>query len=493
MQTKKLWLILSACALAVVTLAAAVLCGWSVKTELDNRYTLRITLEGESELTVEYGQSYEEPGATAQFFGTHRHTQAAQVPVVLEKKVDDQTLGTYLVKYTATYGGHVGTAYRRVHVVDTQAPEITLVADPEKFTFPNETYAEEGFLATDNYDGDITASVQRTETREKITYTATDSSGNSASVDRVIVYDDPIPPEIALKGASTVQVNVGNAYQEPGYTATDNCDGDLTGKVSVTGNVDTSKPGNYTLTYSVKDSYENLVSVSRTVTVKAPKQPAAQEKVDLPPVVTPNGKVVYLTFDDGPGPRTPELLDILKKYNVKATFFVVNTKYISTVKRAAAEGHTIAIHSATHKFDQIYRSEDAYYNDLYTMQQIIKNLTGQESKILRFPGGSSNTTSRKYNRGIMTRLVQSVTDKGFRYFDWNVDSKDAGGAKTADQVYYNVISGISKKQVSIVLQHDIKGFSIDAVERIIQWGLNNGYTFLPLDMTSPICQHNVKN
>lgn len=493
MQTKKIWLILSACALAVVTLAAAVLCGWSVKTELDNRYTLRVTLEGASELTLEYGQPYEEPGATAQFFGTHRHTQAAQVPVVLEKSVDEQTLGTYLVKYTATYGGHVGTAYRRVHVVDTQAPEITLVADPEKFTFPNETYAEEGFSATDNYDGDITASVRRTETREKITYTATDSSGNTVSIDRVIVYDDPVPPEISLKGASTVLLNVGKAYQEPGYTATDNCDGDLTGKVSVTGNVDTSKPGNYTLVYSVKDSYENLVSVTRTVTVKAPKQPAAQEKVELPPVVTPNGKVVYLTFDDGPGPRTPELLDILKKYNVKATFFVVNTKYISTIKRAAQEGHTIAIHSTTHKFDKIYRSEDAYFDDLYTMQQIIKNLTGQESKILRFPGGSSNTTSRKYNRGIMTRLVQAVTDKGFRYFDWNVDSNDAGGAKTADQVYYNVINGISKRQVSIVLQHDIKGFSIDAVERIIQWGLANGYTFLPLDMTSPICQHNVKN
>ena len=494
MEKKKIWCILSVCGLAVITLAAAVLCGWSVKTELDNRYTLSIALEGESELTLEYGQPYEEPGATAQFFGTHRHTQPAQVPVVLERTVDDKALGTYLIKYTATYGGHVGTAYRRVHVVDTQAPEITLIADPEKFTFPNETYAEEGFSAADNHDGDITASVLRTETREKVTYTATDSSGNTTSVDRVIVYDDPIPPEIALKGASTVLLNAGQAYKEPGYTATDNCDGDLTGKVSVTGNVDTSKPGNYTLTYSVKDAYENLVSVSRTVTVKEVKQQSAtQDKVELPPVVTPNGKVIYLTFDDGPGPRTGELLDILGKYNVKATFFVVNTKYISTIKRAAAEGHTIAIHSATHKFDRIYKNEDAYYDDLYTMQQIIKNLTGQESKILRFPGGSSNTTSRKYNRGIMTRLVQSVTDNGFRYFDWNVDSKDAGGAKTADQVYYNVINGVSKKQVSIVLQHDIKGFSIDAVERIIQWGLNNGYTFLPLEMNSPICQHNVKN
>ena len=189
----------------------------------------------------------------------------------------------------------------------------------------------------------------------------------------------------------------------------------------------------------------------------------------------------------------PLELDVLKNYNVKATFFVVKTAYISTIKRISQEGHTLAMHSTNHKFSQIYASDEAYYKDLYTIQGVIKSLTGQEPTLLRFPGGSSNTASRVYNKGIMTRLTQSVQEEGFRYFDWNVDSNDAGGARTANQVYNNVIKGVKNRKISIVLQHDTKGFSVNAVERIIQWGLKNGYTFLPLEQDSPICHHNVNN
>jgi hypothetical protein len=93
----------------------------------------------------------------------------------------------------------------------------------------------------------------------------------------------------------------------------------------------------------------------------------------------------------------------------------------------------------------------------------------------------------------MTRLTKAVRDQGFQYFDWNVSSGDAGGAKTADDVYYNVINGVSNRRVSIVLQHDIQGFSVDAVERIIIWGLQNGYSFQALTPNSPTCHHEVKN
>lgn len=315
-----------------------------------------------------------------------------------------------------------------------------------------------------------------------------DSSGNCTTVTRPIVYNDPVPPVLVLNGDSEVSIGKGRQYREPGYTATDNCDGDITDRVIVTGSVDRTTPGNYTLTYTVKDSYENTVSVSRTVCVeKTPGDP-----IPAPEVIVPDGKVIYLTFDDGPGPRTPELLDILKKYNVKATFFVVNTGYIGTIKRAAEEGHSIAIHTKTHNFRKIYASENAYYEDLYAMQDIITAHTGKVTTLLRFPGGSSNTISR-FNWGIMSRLTKSVVDNGFQYFDWNVDSNDAGGASTANEVFNNVINGVSKRQTSIVLQHDIKGFSIEAVERIICWGLENGYTFLPLDPTSPGCHHGVNN
>ena len=94
----------------------------------------------------------------------------------------------------------------------------------------------------------------------------------------------------------------------------------------------------------------------------------------------------------------------------------------------------------------------------------------------------------------MTRLTQAVEAQGYKYFDWNVSSEDAkGGATTVDQIFNNVISGIEGKKYSIVLQHDIYGASVDAVEKIIQWGLANGYTFLPLDSSSPTAHHKVQN
>ena len=93
----------------------------------------------------------------------------------------------------------------------------------------------------------------------------------------------------------------------------------------------------------------------------------------------------------------------------------------------------------------------------------------------------------------MTQLTQSLPENGFRYFDWNVSSSDASSATTAEEVYRNVINGISGKKVSVVLQHDIKDFSVAAVERIIIWALANGYTFLPLTTDSPACAHRVAN
>lgn len=209
--------------------------------------------------------------------------------------------------------------------------------------------------------------------------------------------------------------------------------------------------------------------------------------------VKKSGAVVYLTFDDGPSPYTDRLLDVLSKYNVKATFFVVNTPYIDKITRMEEEGHTVACHSAAHQYSQIYASDEAYFADLEELQRIIKKYTGHRAELIRFPGGSSNTVSRAYSKGIMTRLTKAVEAQGYQYFDWNVDSLDASGKGSSDSVYRQVISGIRKQHTSVVLQHDIHSFSVDAVEQIIQWGQKNGYTFLPLDRDSPSCHHKVVN
>ena len=163
------------------------------------------------------------------------------------------------------------------------------------------------------------------------------------------------------------------------------------------------------------------------------------------------------------------------------------------IAKEAAAGHTVAIHSASHNYQQIYSSVDAYFDDLNEMSDIIYSQTGSRPTLVRFPGGSSNSVSRKYCKGIMTELAKDVTDQGYKYYDWNVSSGDAGETTSTSEVYQNVINGIKSHNVSVVLQHDIKSFSVDAVESIIQWGLANGYTFLPLTTSSPDVHHGINN
>ena len=521
-RVTKPWDVPQLIALAVaLLLAAAAVTTWILWQV--NEFTMNLTLNGPKEVTIEYGDSYEDPGAGAVFHGSLFFREPLDVEVTTDGQVDLDTVGTYTITYTArhivdsVFGDVelVDAVQRTVQVVDTVAPAIVLVADPEVFTIPGEIYQEEGYTATDNYDGDITDKVIRTETEETIIYEVSDSSGNTFRIERPIVYFDPIPPELVLEGKASMSVKLGSTYKEPGYKATDNCDGDITGKVTVSGTVDTKKVGTYTLEYTVADSYENTVTVTRTVKVYEPEtQPTTKpttkptETKETKPKSTestkpketggtvdpanPVGGVIYLTFDDGPSRHTTRLLDILAKHNAKASFFVVNTGYISTVSRIASEGHTVAIHSATHDFNEIYASEEAFFADLEKMQSIIQNYTGKKTMLMRFPGGSSNQVSR-FNEGIMTRLTKLVEEKGYTYFDWNVDSDDAGSASTAQQVYNNVVSAVAKRKSSVVLLHDIKGYTVDAIEDIIIWGKANGYSFQALTSSSPTCHHPVKN
>ena len=450
-----------------------------------NEYLLSVMLSGGREVTVEYGTAYEEPGVKANFWGSLLQTEPVEVPVTINHNVNTDQLGSYTVSYRADYDGYVGTAYRKVRVVDTQAPVITLHTKPDYFTLPGQEYIEEGFTAIDNHDGDLTDKVVRKADKEKVVYTVTDSSGNTAEIIRKIVYYDPVAPELVLTEGD-VTLYAGDSYKEPGFQAMDNCDGDITALVNVEGpaEVDTLWPGSeYTFTYSVKDAYGNETKAVRKVTVVAHPEPE---------IIEPERKVIYLTFDDGPGAYTEDLLRILKTYNVKATFFVVDTYRTDLLKRIDEDGHAIGIHSKTHSFSDIYASEEAFFEDLHGMQDVIQEHTGKTVTLMRFPGGTSNTIS-KFNPGIMTRLSSLVKAHGFRYFDWNVDSDDAGRARTANEVYKNVVSGVRQHDCSVVLQHDIKQYSVEAVERIVRWGLANGYEFRALDQNSPVCEHPAYN
>ncbi len=450
-----------------------------------NRWQLRLELRGEEELTLEWGAEYREPGAAAVFGGRLFFPDYARPEVTIQGEVDPCTVGDYRLTYSAEYRRFRAERIRLVHVRDTVPPVITLQEIPDSYTLPGKPYAEEGYSAADNADGDLTDRVERREENGTVYYSVSDRSGNVARAERVVRYDDPFPPVLSLLGETQLTLPYGTPYRELGYVARDNADGDLTLRVRVMGEVNPAIAGKYVLFYSVEDGWHNRASAVRTVTVEPEPQPEPE------PEPEPAG-YVYLTFDDGPSKYTQTLLDILDSYGVKVTFFVVNYGYTDMIGKEAAAGHSIGIHSATHDYYKIYASEEAYFADLQKMNDIIYAQTGAYSSIIRFPGGSSNTVSR-FNPGIMTRLVKAVQDRGYQYFDWNVSSGDAGQTTDPDEVFRNVIEGIQTHDVSVVLLHDSHSYTVAAMEQILTWCRENRYALLPLDPDSPPAHHRPLN
>ena len=163
------------------------------------------------------------------------------------------------------------------------------------------------------------------------------------------------------------------------------------------------------------------------------------------------------------------------------------------IKRAYDENHTIALHTASHNYAVLYASDEAYFQDLESVQTRVKNITGYTSKIIRFPGGSSNTISRKYSEGIMSRLTKEVLNRGYKYYDWNISSGDAGGTTSSEGVYQNVINNLRHDKVNMVLMHDIKPHTRDALRQIIQYAREQGYIFEKITDTTDMIRQRVNN
>ena len=399
-----------------------------------------------------------------------------KIKVNKKGKVNTSKLGKYKVKYEYNYNDKKLVLNQEVEVKDTTKPKLT-IETKNALMCPNGKIDTINYKAIDNYDNDITnkVKVKYNKDKNKVIVSVSDSSKNKTVKELDVVKEDKIAPKIELKGLGERNLLVGDTYEDEGATVTDNCDDDI--KLNVTNNSNLGVPGTYQIIYSAKDSSGNETSVTRTLNVKS---------------IESGSKIVYLTFDDGPSEYTSELLDILKKYNVKVTFFVTGHGEDSLIKREYDEGHKIALHTNSHDYSYVYSSIDNYFNDLYAVKDRVKRITGEDANLIRFPGGSSNTVSRNYTPGIMSRLVTEVRNRGFYYFDWNVSSGDGGNPTTSDVIYNNVISSL-KDGSSVVLQHDTKKYSIDAVERIIQYCQANGYTFATLKDNSPGAHHGTNN
>lgn len=210
--------------------------------------------------------------------------------------------------------------------------------------------------------------------------------------------------------------------------------------------------------------YENLYTSA----------PAAKRK---------DSKVAYLTFDDGPSSNTPKILEILAENNIKATFFVTgpsSVKYPEYLKAISDAGHKLAVHTYSHKYDEIYSSVEMYLADFNQMYTIIEETTGIKPNIFRFPGGSINN----YNRSIYMPIIAEMTRRGFVYFDWNVSSGDVAAGASKSVILKNVLNGSAKQRgSSVILMHDRADVSntVAALPEIITGLIEQGYTFDSLE------------
>lgn len=199
--------------------------------------------------------------------------------------------------------------------------------------------------------------------------------------------------------------------------------------------------------------------------------------------------IVYLTFDDGPSLNTIKILDILKENDIKATFFVVGNdkEYAKDIyKRIVDEGHTLGNHTYDHSYKKIYTSSDGFWQSFDKLDHFLMDLIGAKTTVMRFPGGSNNTVSNKYNYNIMNTLVKQAKERGHIYFDWNVSSLDAVKAVQSKEVIVNeVLKQTKQNKRSIVLMHDSseKTTTVEALPEIIKALKDRGCEFAALDET----------
>ena len=389
-------------------------------------------------------------------------------------------------------------------IIFTSPLQLTPMGDDELTVGLNAEYVDEGAVAKQiifdysddiQTDGTVNTSVPGVY---EITYTLS-SHGKTKTAVRTVTVRDILPPQITLFGDSLIEVDYLSDFEDPGYEATDDIDGDMTEKVvrTLSEVADTDANGApiegkyYTYTYSVTDKGGNSGEAKRTLHVK--------HAFNVPDAKPDGNSVICLTFDDGPSTEvTNKILDILAVYGVKATFFIIDygEEGVQRVRRMLEEGHTVAMHTLTHDYAKLYSSVDGFMNEIHLQQEKIYNDTGYKPTFLRFPGGSSNTVSEYYGAGIMTELVQAVHADGLEYFDWNADTGDAtGNGIPADTLYTNFVNEIMHDRTNVVLMHDTdaKYTTAEALPRMIEYGLENGYEFAPITTATPPVHHAVNN
>ncbi len=245
--------------------------------------------------------------------------------------------------------------------------------------------------------------------------------------------------------------------------------------------------------HKMLDQIKELKRLSSKTTVEDLEKYANVEVgLDTPDnmFVTGDSRKVYLTFDSVAGENTNKILDVLKEYDVKATFFVSGDESETAqavYKRIVDEGHTLAMHSYSNQYSALYASTDAFYEDTVKLQDFLESVTGVKSVYYRFPGGSFNEISNIN----MAEFVHVLNENEITYFDWNVTAGDASSDYTTESVVSNVTNGVANYKTSVVLLHDSssKEKTVEALDDLIKSLQNMGVELLPIDESTYVVQY----
>ena len=153
-----------------------------------------------------------------------------------------------------------------------------------------------------------------------------------------------------------------------------------------------------------------------------------------------------------------------------------------------ARGHTIGVHTATHVYDTIYADGESFWNDIDQEREIIREQTGEDTHFMRFPGGSSNELITS-NDELRRALAAGAKERGLVYYDWTIDSYDSNDANTSEEIYWNLVDQLSVVSTKMVLCHDLKRTTVDALDQFLSWAIENHYVFLPITEESPVVHH----
>ena len=469
-----------------------------------SHFLINFKLNGEELTIINCGDNYQEKGASATFLGK-------QLKVSIQDNINTSKIGEYVVYYkTRNTFGIMKSLKREVKVKDKTAPKISLKGENPKILKLNEKYQENGATAIDNIDGDLTNKIKISGEVDiskygeyQIMYEVSDKSGNEISKIRKVIVKDTELPTLELKGKTNVDILLGNKYTEEGYSAKDNIDGDITSNVEIKNNVNYNKVGTYEIIYKVKDSSNNIVTKKRTINVvkklliykdeydkidntknywwsgnkfdhNRPEGGASLEKLKKYNAyfLGPDEKKIYLTYDEGSNDTyLPEILEVLNKNNVKATFFLCRNYMVMNkdlIKKMEKTGHSVGNHTYHHYVMPSLATRENFEKYVYEIratEETYKEITGKNmDKIYREPKGEWSY-----------RSLQIVKDLGYKSFFYSADYLDFKNDVSKEYALNKMMNRYHNG--AIYLFHPKNKGNLEALDDFIKNMKKLGYTF----------------